>query len=720
VKQVCLIQGRVAVVDVPPPTCGPGGVLVRTSHSLISTGTEMATTGSGGGGLVRTAVANPQLVRKVWEKLGTVGLRRTLDLVRARRSGSLPLGYSAAGEVVEVGAEVRQLRVGDRVACAGVGYANHAELNLVPQNLVAPVPPGVPYAAAAFATLGAIALQGVRRLGPGLGERVVVLGLGLVGQLTAQLLRAAGCRVLGVDVLPARVELARKLGMEDGVSATDRPPLPVVQEWSGGVGADGVVVCASGGDGGLLNGAFDLCRPKGRVVLVGDVPIRISREKIYRKELDFLVSCSYGPGRYDPRYEAQGIDYPLPYVRWTEGRNLGEMLRLLADGTLRVSELTHAVLPVADAVSAYQLLQSPARPIAVLLDYGLAERAAPTLPRTLGVAPPREARPGQVVLGVVGAGAFFRAVHLPNLSRHGGFSIRRVATRSGLSGRELGMRHGIPLVTTDAREVLEDPEIAAVLIATRHDLHAPLVLDALRAGKHVFVEKPLALGTADCEAIVSAAARADRLVAVGFNRRFAPLARTARDLLARRREPRTLVYRVNAGPLAPDHWLRDPREGGGRLLGEGVHFFDLLRWLVGTDPVAVTATALHRGPEAGVDADNASVSVAFADGSLGTLHYVSQGHPGLAKERIEIFGGGQALVLEDFRTLEVYGVPGCRSERRRAADKGHFDILANFHAALNGAAPLGASAEDGYWATWCAEQAQRTLADGPRGQGERW
>ncbi len=712
-KQVCLARGGIAVVDVPPPSCGPGGVLVRTSHSVISTGTEMALTGGGGGeGLVRKALRNPDLVRKVWEKVGTVGLRQTVNLIRSRRESLLPLGYSVAGEVVEVGSGVGHLKVGDRVACAGAGYANHAELNFIPPNLVAVIPEGVPYPDAAFTTLGAITMQGVRRLTPTLGERVVVLGLGLVGQLAAQLLRIAGCRVFGVDVLQARIDLARRLGMEDGMRPDERDLLAAVREWTGGAGADGVVVCASGGDAGLLNRSFDLCRPKGRVVLVGDVPIRIAREKIYRKELDFLISCSYGPGRYDPRYEEQGVDYPLPYVRWTEGRNLGEVLRLVGAGALRVGELVGGTFPIGEASRAYASLQAPERPVAVLLDYGLERRTTAPLPKSVRVVAGAAPSAGQVVLGVIGAGSFFRGVHLPNLKRHGGFFVKRAATRSGLGLRELAARQGIPFVTTDAREILDDPEIGAVFIATRHDLHAALVLDAVGAGKHVFVEKPLALTVAECREIVAAVEKAGVLVTVGFNRRFAPLAGAAKTIVDGVREPKTVVFRVNAGPLPPDHWLRDPVEGGGRLVGEGVHFFDFVRWLVGADPVAVRAAALDRGPSGGVDADNVSVSLAFADGSLGVVLYVSQGHGGLAKERVEIFAGGQAVVIDDFAALEVYGVPGAKSQRRRAVEKGHAELLANFHDAVKGTAPLGVTALDGYWATWCAEQARRALQGG--------
>ncbi len=707
-KQVVLREGRITVADVPPPACVPRGVLVRVAHSLISSGTELATTTTSGSTLrlLARAAGDPQLVRRVWDKVQAVGVRQTADLVRARQQSSLPLGYSAAGDIVAVGAGVTGFRVGDRVACAGAGYANHAEIDFVPRNLVAPIPATVPTAHAAFATVGAIALQGVRRLAPGLGDQVVVVGLGLLGQLTVQLLARSGCRVYGVDPRRSRVALAGSLGMSRG-STGERGMEQECAEWTGGHMADGVIVCAGGGDGGLLNRSFDLLRRKGRLVLVGDVPIRISRERIYRKELDFLISCAYGPGRYDPDYEERGIDYPRAWVRWTEGRNLAEVLRLLAAGDLNVEALSGAVLPVDEAPEAYERLRGPEAPVAVVLQYpgasGTPALPAPTV--ALSTVAPRAA--GKVVLGVIGAGSFFRGVHLPNLQRHGGFSIKYLATRSGLGAHDTARAAGIPLVTTSADEILADPDVDAVLIATRHDLHAEWTCRALEAGKHVLVEKPLGLTVAECRRVLEAASRTDRLVAVGFNRRFAPLARTARDWVARIAEPKTIVYRVNAGRLAPDHWLRDPEEGGGRLRGEGVHFFDLVRWLVGAPVVRVTAEAL--GLAGTADPDSATVTLRFDDGSLATIHYIGTGPSSLPKERIEIVAGGEAIVLEDFRNLGIHEAT-VRHERERGSRKGHQELIAHFHDAISGRSPLEVTAEDGYWATWCAEHALASIA----------
>jgi predicted dehydrogenase/threonine dehydrogenase-like Zn-dependent dehydrogenase len=708
-KQVCLSGGQIAVLEVPAPACAPGGIVVRTSHSLISTGTELSATGGGGReNLLMKAVRNPHLVKKVLEKVGTAGVRQTVDLVRARTSASIALGYSSAGEVVEVGEGVTAFKRGDRVACAGAGYANHAEYNFVPVQLASAIPPPVDYASASFATLGAIALQGVRRLDPTLGEQIVVLGLGLLGQITAQLLKANGCRVFGVDLLPARVDLARGLGMEEGLRAGETDPSAGIMEWTNGAGADGVIVCASGGNVGLLNRSFDLCRRKGRVVLVGDVPIRIAREKIYKKELDFFISCSYGPGRYDRGYEEQGIDYPLAYVRWTEGRNLAEVLRLMASGDLQVAPLVGKTYRAEDAPEAYASLQTGERPIAVLLDYGLTSAPSDAAPgRTVRVAVARSGE-GKLRLGVVGAGGFFRGVHLPAIEKHGHITIATIASRTGLSIRDLAAKYNVPHVTTDPEEIFRDPDIDAVLIATRHNLHAPLAIAAARAGKHVFVEKPMGLSVEECDRILAAVQESGVLLAVGFNRRFSPHARAMKAALDRARGPKTVIYRINAGPLPADHWLHDPREGGGRLVGEGVHFFDFARWLVGTDPVSVSADAVVT--PAGADADNIIANVRFADGSVAAIAYVSSGHPGARKERVEAFGGGCIAVLDDYRSVEIHGGSPMPAGKSRVIEKGHAEILDNFYKAVRGSEPLGVTATDGYWATWCAEKAIRSLA----------
>ncbi len=701
--QVAMSGGEVRVVEVPEPVVRPGTVLVRTSHSLISAGTESASIGSGGRreNLVLKAIRNPALVMKVVDRVASHGLKSTAELVKTRVSTEVPSGYSCAGVVVEVGQGVTDIHVGDRVACAGAGYANHASVNVVPRNLVARIPDAVSFEEAAFATLGAIALQGVRRAEPGMGDRVAVLGLGLLGQITAQMLHAAGAVVIGVDVRPDRVARAQALGLDQGFTVAERDFVAGVLERTEGRGADAVIVTAAGGDAGLLNKAFEACRRKGRVVLVGDVPIRIQRDKIYKKEIDFLISTSYGPGRYDAAYEEKGHDYPFGYVRWTEGRNLEEVLRQVAAGSLRVKPLVDATHPVESAGEAYASLASENRPIGILLDYHL--DAAVAAPRAVSYRPIRRAASpplaGTFGVGVVGYGGYFRSMLLPLLKAHPGFSLASACARSGLTVRAAVENDGFAKGTTDYREVLDDPAVAVVYVATRHDLHYAVARAAVEAGKAVFVEKPMTMTVADARELAGAVERRGTLLTVGFNRRFSPHAARLKELLDPIASTRSLVYRVNAGALPPEHWLLDPVEGGGRLLGEGVHFFDMLRFLAGADPVRVRSVS-----PAGKERDEAIVAIEFGNGSIGTVIYAGGGASGLGKERIEVFAGGASFVLDDYRSLEVHGL-GKEGLKTRTVEKGQREQLENFHRALRGEASLGVTAEDGLLATWCAEMA---------------
>jgi predicted dehydrogenase/threonine dehydrogenase-like Zn-dependent dehydrogenase len=699
VQQVVVSGGKIRVVDVPAPTVRDGAVLVRTVRSLISTGTESAGLGTGGGGLVGRALRDPALVRKVLERVSSHGLRQTADLVRGRLASELPTGYSSAGVVVEVGAGVERFRVGERVACCGAGYSNHAELNVVPQNLAAHVPDNVSFDDAAFGTLGAIALHGVRRCAPTLGDRVLVLGLGLLGQITVQLLRASGVVTLGVDVRSDRLDRARSLGLSDGFTVGERDLVAGVRERTDDQGADAVIVTAATGDLGFLGKAFDACRKKGRVVLVGDVPIRIPRDKIYAKEIDFFVSTSYGPGRYDADYEEKGHDYPFAYVRWTEGRNLEEVLRLIARGALNVQALIDRHAPIAEAEGAYASLSAEPRPIAVLFDYPdapapVATRAY-TPQRTIAAAP----KPGGLGVGVVGYGSYFRSMLLPLIKSTPALRLEAVCARSGLSVRHAVEKDGFRSGTTDYRELLANPAVDIVYVTTRHNLHYTIARAAIEAGKPVFVEKPLTLTVDDGRALVDLAGERQALVSVGFNRRFSPHIARLKTLLAPIAAPKTLVYRVNAGALPPGHWLLDPDEGGGRLLGEGVHFFDLLCYLAGAEPRSVRAQAIG-----GRVRDEAICQIDFADGSVGSLIYTGGGAAAAGKERLEIFAGGATFIMDDYRSLEVYGLKA-EGTKSRTIEKGQPQQLDNFLRAVRGEAPLGVTAADGLRATWCAVQA---------------
>lgn len=694
--QVVISGGEVRVVDVPAPALRPGALLVRTLYSLISSGTESAGLQSSRQSLVERAVRNPALLRNAARQLVRGGLGALTRQVRSQAQHESALGYSCSGIVVEAAPGVTLFRAGDRVACGGAGHANHAAFNVVPQNLVVPLPEAVSFEEGAFVTLGAIALQGVRRCAPTLGERILVLGLGLIGQLTAQMLRAAGAVVIGVDLDRHRVETAQRLGMPHGFALEEIGLAEGTRARSDGRGADAVIVTAASRDATLLDAACAAVRRKGRVVLVGDVPIRFARESLYAKELDFFISTSYGPGRYDRNYEEKGHDYPFGYVRWTEGRNLEEVLRLVASGALDVRSLIESRHRVEDAATAYGSLASPARPIAVLLDFEHADPAA---------APSRSYRPravapakGRVGVGVVGYGSYFRSVLEPLLQSHEGFRLKSVCARNGLTVRQAVESQGWEAGSTAYQELVADPEVDVVFVTTRHDLHFPIARAALLAGKHAFVEKPLALSSDEARQLADLARDKGALLTVGFNRRFSPHATRLKKLLDGVPGARTMAYRVDAGPLPASSWVFDPAEGGGRIRGEAVHFFDFLCFLAGARPVRVRALTPSNDP-----LNETAACLDFPDGSLGTVVYTGRGAQAPTKERIEVFASGRSYVLDDFRSLVAHGA-GASSESSRGQEKGQREQLQNFYRALRGEEPLGVTGEDGHAATWCAEQ----------------
>lgn len=708
-KQVLVRGGQVTVEEVPRPQVCAKSALVRISHSLISSGTESALVSEGGAAsyLVKKA-QDPLNVRKLKRKLATVGVRGAIEAVRDKLATATAPGYSAAGVIVACGEGLYGFEPGDRVACAGIGHACHAEYNVTPQQLLTPIPENVSFEDAAFTALGAVALHGVRRAEPTLGETFVVMGLGLVGQIAAQILRAAGCRVIGADLIAARRSLALELGANEAC-----PPealAAIAPEMSAGYGVDGVLICAGSRSSDIANTAISLCRPRGRVVVVGDVGMNLDRPALYANEVEFRLSCSYGPGRYDPAYEEAGVDYPIGHVRWTEGRNMAEFLRLVAEGKVRVTPLAGKAVPVECAQNAYAALADPEKgAIAALLDYGM-DVAAPLLPSLLTLKAKAAPR-GSIGVGVIGAGQIARAQHLPNLVRLPGCHVAAVADLQGHAAQDAATRVGARLCTTDYRELLASDAVDAVLIATQHNTHAQIALDALRAGKHVFVEKPLALMVEDAQAVCDAVAQTGRLLTVGFNRRFSRHAQAAKAALAAMPGSKMVVYRCNAGPLPKNHWAADPAIGGGRILGECVHFFDFVCWLIGSDVSSVHADGLRSSNTSVKDDENLSVSLRFADGSVATVIYCGTGHEGIPKERIEVFGGNAGLVIDDFRGIEFAGLPG-KNVKPGAADKGMAGLLKNFIQAIRGEAKLGVTAADGLRATRIACQALESARRG--------
>jgi predicted dehydrogenase/threonine dehydrogenase-like Zn-dependent dehydrogenase len=686
-------SGATRVVEVPAPVTPGGGVLVQTQWSLISPGTERMLVEAGGSNLLNTARKRPDLVKQVADKLARDGVGATVEAVRSRLDVAIPLGYSCAGTVLDVGANARGLFArDDRVACAGAGQANHAEIVGVARNLTVPVPDAVSLEDAAFVTVGAIALQGVRIADVRLGEACVVIGLGLVGQLTVQLLKAAGCRVFGIDVAADKVELAGAQGADVACLRSDPDLVEKVRAFSVGRGADAILITAATGSSDPIQLAPSLARDRAVVVAVGMIGMDVPRNPYYEKELQVRLSRSYGPGRYDRSYEEDGVDYPVGYVRWTEQRNMEAFLDLVAAGTVQPARLVTHKVPIADAERAYRIVTGEVvEPyLGILLEYPRRPAAeAPT--RTRVEMRPARAAPRQTVrLGVVGAGSFARSVLLPALKKLD-VELVGVATASAPSAQQTASRFGFTYAATDWRQVIEDGGVDAVLVATRHDLHASVAAAALRADKAVFLEKPMALGEDDLEDVLAAWRSSGRALQVGFNRRFAPTFLQLKAHCAGRRAPLTMAYRVNAGAVAPTSWVVDPVQGGGRLVGEVCHMVDTLVDLAGAPVVSVYAQAA-----ASATADDVVLSLTFAEGSMGTIVYASGGDRSLPKEYLEVLGGGSAAVLDDFRTLRVHsrGQTHRRGGRLAQQDKGHAAELSAFLEAVRTGKPSPINPED--------------------------
>lgn len=689
-----LKTGDMLLEEVPCPQVRPGEVLIRTVRTLISAGTEKMLVDFGKANLLDKARQQPDKVRMVLDKVKTDGLMPTLDAVRSKLDQPLPMGYCNAGIVLAVGAGVTGFSVGDRVASNG----KHAEVVCVPQNLCAKIPEAVGDDAAAFTIISAIALQGIRLVQPTLGESMVVTGLGLIGLIAVQLLRAHGCRVLGIDMDPAKLEMARRFGAETVDLSHGDDPVAAATRFSRGRGIDGVIITAATKSNEPMHQAAQMCRKRGRIVLVGVVGLELSRADFYEKELSFQVSCSYGPGRYDPLYEERGQDYPLGFVRWTEQRNFEAVLDMMAEGRLDVAPLISHRFDLSRAEEAYQLVSTGRGYAGILLQYPEADHAsADSRQQTtvrFTVQTPSSARPvDAVVIGVIGSGNYASQVLIPAFKSTPAV-LKTVVSASGVTGVHAGKKYGFEETTTDSASVLRDPSINMVVIATRHNSHAHYVCEALRAGKHVFVEKPLALTRDEVDQIATAlkesqsagpASGAPQLM-VGFNRRFAPQVQKMMSLLAGIQEPKSLVMTVNAGAIPPEHWTQHPDVGGGRIIGEGCHFIDLLRFLVGVPITTIRTSALdvHR---VGKRADSVTCTLSFADGSMGTVHYVSTGHKSFPKERLEVFCAGRILQLDNFRSLRGYGWPGFSKMNLWRQDKGQAACASAFVEALRSGRP---------------------------------
>ncbi|MBN1302922.1 MAG: bi-domain-containing oxidoreductase [Anaerolineales bacterium] len=659
-------DGQAEVVDVPVPTPHAGQALVKVSASLVSAGTERMVVEFAGKSLVGKARSRPDLARQVINKMQREGVAPTLQAAFNRLDQPMALGYSSAGTIVELGPGMDDFKVGQRVACAGGGYAVHAEYNVAPLNLLTPLPDNVDFESAAFTTLGAIALHGLRLAGPQLGENIAVIGLGLLGLLTVQMAAAAGCRVLGIDIDPQRVRLAETFGIQ--ACSRDQAESRS-QTLTANRGFDSIIICADTPSNDPVELAGLIARDRAKVVATGAVGLSFPRKVYYEKELSFINSRSYGPGRYDSSYEEDGLDYPLGYIRWTEGRNFEAVVDMLASGRLKVREIITHRFPIEAASEAYQVITGKQQQpfLGVLLTYPEAGDLAASKVINFEV-PSSVSQSGVVKLGVLGAGLFANATLLPAVRGNKSIELVGIASAGGLHAQHSGKKFGFRYACSSGQQILDDPAINTVAILTRHHLHADLVTRALGAGKHVFVEKPLALNKEQLEAVARAKQAApQQQLTVGFNRRFAPLAVTLAHFFCERSEPLYLHYRVNAGYLPLNHWLHDPEQGGGRIIGEGCHFIDFLAFLAGAVPQSVHAAALPDGGK--YHGDNLSMTFTFPDGSVGVVDYLANGDRSFPKERVEVFGGGKIAVLDDFRKLELVE-NGRKHSVKNAQDKG--------------------------------------------------
>ena len=664
--------GKATIEDVPVPTPREGQALVKVSASLVSAGTERMVVEFAEKSLVGKARSRPDLVKQVLDKAKREGLVNTMQAAFNRLDQPMALGYSSAGTIVALGKNMQGFKIGQRVACAGGGFAVHAEYNVVPRNLLTPLPKNVDFESAAFTTLGAIAMHGFRLAEPQLGENVAVIGLGLVGLLTIQIASAAGCNVLGIDLDPKRIALASSLGRFDtaqrGLQAVSRARAESASQlFTANRGFDVILICADTPSNDPVELAGVIARDRARVVATGAVGLTLPRKIYYEKELSFINSRSYGPGRYDSNYEENGQDYPLGYVRWTEGRNFQAVVDLMESGKLNVKPLITHRFPIEKATQAYEVITGKKKEnfLGVLLTYPEGKRKE----ERIVVFPSIVNRKSSIVnLGVLGAGLFANSVLLPAIKKVDGIQLVGIASAGGLHAQHAGRKFGFKYATSSEDEIINDPNINTVAVLTRHDSHAELVVKALKAGKNVFVEKPLAINSDQLSVISKQLKKTDNcLLLTGFNRRFAPLAESLKSQVSGLKSPLHAHYRINAGYLPPTHWTQDPSVGGGRIIGEACHFIDFITFLVGAAPVSVTAHAL---PDSGkYREDNVSMTFTFPDGSIGVVDYLANGDKSLPKERVEVFCEGVVAVLDDFVSLQVTR-DGKMKEERGAQDKG--------------------------------------------------
>lgn len=668
--------GELYVDELPAPSISNGMVLVQNDFSLISAGTERGTVKVAQSNLLGKAKQRPDLVAQVIQNIKKEGLSATINKVRTKLDSLKALGYSTAGRVVASMDTNGVFKPGDRVACAGQDYASHAEIVAIPQNLVAKIPDNVSSEEAAFTTLGAIALQGVRQADPTLGEKICVIGLGLLGQITCQLLKANGCAVFGIDLSPGMVALAKETAAEEALTRNDPNLMAACENFTNGHGFDTIIITAAAPSNDPIELSAELARKKGKVVMVGAVKMDIPRDPhFYRKELELKMSCSYGPGRYDVNYEENGNDYPFAYVRWTEQRNMETFLDLLSRKAIDIKPLMTHVFDIAEAEKAYDIVLGKVKEkhIGILLKYPQEEGRAISMVQVSNS--PKE----KINVGFIGAGSFAQSYLIPNAKSFGA-SLDGVVTSRGISSKNVAEKFGFNFCSSDAADVLGNDQINTIFIATPHSTHADLTIKALEAGKSVFVEKPLAMNEEELQQVIAAQAKSKQSVMVGFNRRFAPVSEEIKEIFKNANEPLVVNIRVNAGLIPKEHWIQQKEIGGGRIIGEVCHFIDLMQYFTGADPVKVYADCIDTANDLITPEDNLAVTVKFSDGSVGNLTYLANGDKGMPKESIEVFGAGRIGVINDFRSGTIY--QNNRTAKLKSSGKGHSQEVKHFLQAM--------------------------------------
>lgn len=712
-KQVIARAGKVEVVDVPAPACGPDEVLVRTAYSLISTGTESWTIEATEPIATKDLVVDTpklrkavNLVRDVLEKEGWGGL---VDYTRSVRNPQVPLGYSLSGTVIEVGRNITDLVIGDSVACAGEGKACHAEFASVPRNLVSKVPSGVGLRDAAFTTVGAIAVHGFRRSGAQLGEAVAVIGVGLVGNLVVQVAKAAGCRVAAIDLKDARLQLAKEAGADLALSLADPLLEAHITQFTEGRGLDCVLVCAATTSSDPVNLASRIARDRARVTVVGRVGMDFERKDYYQKELEVQMSRSLGPGRYDSQYEERGIDYPIGHVRWTLNRNMGAFLKLLEQGKANVQTLVAGEYPVTDASSAYSALRGESK-VAVLLSYESKSEPIRSVRTPTSLKRPKS---GRINVALVGPGNYAKEILIPLLRRNPQFNLRWVVSSNPLHSKQLAERYHFENHGTDYREVLSDSDLDLVVITTPNNLHYPMVLEAMKAGKPVFVEKPLCISEEELRDLEDAQKRTGATVVVGFNRRYAPLTLRLKNEMGHRDGPFLLNYRVNADYIPMARWTQDPRVGGGRIIAECCHFFDFFNFLLGNRSSEMHVTSAGITNSTTVTRDNLVAVLKYPEGSVASLTYSALGNRSMDRERLEVFGQGTGFILDDFKSLTVHEASRSTTLKGNGQDKGHRTEMSELARALKGESSSVISFDDAVSAMETTFAAERAIRSAP-------